>query len=111
MGAFSGHYAYDSATPVSYFGFTDPTGAPTLPPAGAPYEADALSKSGAAFGDTSCRIADRLTLGAGLRYFTDDQKYVVNYFGSTTQGGNFHATSPRAYAQFKVAEQFNIYAS
>lgn len=69
---------------------------------------DTLSKSWAAFGDTNYKLFERLTLGAGLRYFDDQQTYTA---GPTVQNGSFHTTNPRAYAEFKVVDDVNIYTS
>jgi iron complex outermembrane recepter protein len=71
-----------------------------------------ISKSWAAFGDTSYRVMDRLTVGAGLRYFEDDQEDVSGLgTTATTQTGVFHSLDPRAYAQFKFTDDVNVYAS
>ena len=78
-----------------------------------PNVTDAVSKSTAAFGDTSYKVADRLTLGAGVRYFHDDQSYMAasGFAPATFQTGTFHSLDPRAYAQWKLTEDANIYAS
>jgi iron complex outermembrane receptor protein len=85
-------------------------------PIGTPYfpiVTDAVSKASAVFGDTSYKIADRLTLGAGVRYFHDDQSYYSLVGGppSTFQTGTFHSLDPRAYLQWKLTEDANLYAS
>ena len=65
------------------------------------------SKVRAAFGDASYKVTDRLTLGTGVRYFEDSQNYT---FGST-QTGRFHSLDPRFYAQYKLTDAANVYAS
>jgi len=84
-------------------------GPPGPPPAVAFTSAtNSLSKSWAAFGDTSYKLADRLTLGAGLRYFHDSQDFSN---GSSVQSTDFHSLNPRAYVQFKVSDALNVYTS
>jgi len=70
-----------------------------------------LSKSWATFGDTSYKLTDRLTLGAGLRYYKDDQDFTGVDPVEATQTGTFHSTSPRGYAQYKVSDDVNVYAN
>jgi outer membrane receptor protein involved in Fe transport len=70
-----------------------------------------LSKSWATFGDASYKITERFTVGAGLRYYKDDQDFTGIDPEVATQTGSFHSTSPRGYAQFKAAENLNLYAS
>jgi len=77
-----------------------------------PFNSSGLSKSWAVFGDTSYRLTERLTLGAGLRDFQDDQESTSSA-GPTaiTQTKTFHSVNPRAYAQFKLTDQVNAYSS
>ncbi len=63
--------------------------------------------SRAVFGDTSYRVSARWLLGAGLRYFQDDQ----DYFNGTHQSDRFQSTNPRFYLQYKVSDDLNVYAS
>jgi outer membrane receptor protein involved in Fe transport len=104
VGAFHrrARFQFDTA---SIFGLAGAPGAP-LP---APFLAQVVSetRSWAAFGDAHYALTGRFTLGVGLRYFEDDEDYT---FG-TTQTGTFHALSPRAYAQFRVSDTVNTYAS
>jgi outer membrane receptor protein involved in Fe transport len=90
---------------VSYFGAPGPVGTP-LPPAFV-FQQDSLSKSWAVFGDASYAVTDRFTLGAGLRYFKDDQTFT----SGTTQTGEFDATNPRFYGQYKLSQNASLYAS
>jgi iron complex outermembrane receptor protein len=84
-------------------------GLPGPPPAQSFSSAtSSLSKSWAAFGDTSYRLADRLTLGAGLRYFHDSQDFSN---GSSLQSTDFHSLNPRAYIQYKISDDLNVYTS
>ena len=87
-------------------------GPPTIPgtPLPAPYSFEYTnpSHSLAAFGDASYKLTDRLTLGTGLRYYLDYQQYAS---GSDIQSGNFHSLDPRFYAQYKLTDQANVYAS
>jgi iron complex outermembrane receptor protein len=64
------------------------------------------SKSWSAFGETSYELFDRLTLGAGARYFSDDETT-----SPPDQKGRFHSVDPRLYADLKVAQSLNIYLS
>lgn len=82
-------------------------------PAASVADQHTLSKSRAIFGNTSYKLADRLTIGAGIRYFRDDQEFMSSSGGApaTTQTGAFHAVSPRGYAQFQLAKDVNVYAS
>jgi iron complex outermembrane receptor protein len=83
-----------------------------LPSTTYPYDNNTISNSWAAFGDTSYRVMDRLTVGAGLRYFRDRQQDVSGLgTTATTQTGEFHSLDPRAYAQFKFTDDVNVYAS
>ncbi|MDY6947694.1 MAG: TonB-dependent receptor [Pseudomonadota bacterium] len=69
------------------------------------------SKAVAAFGDLSYDLSDKLTLGAGLRYFEDDQEAFTTLPVVTVQEGKFHSVNPRAYAQYKPTDNANFYAS
>lgn len=96
--------------PVAYFGVLGPPGTPLPPPFG--FQIDTLFESWSAFGDTSYKLSDRFTLGAGVRYFQDDQELTQAFSGPpTTQIGRFHSTDPRVYAQYKLADDINLYAS
>jgi iron complex outermembrane receptor protein len=48
-------------------------------------------------------------LGAGLRYFHDDQNAEDSFNPERT--ATFHALNPRAYAEYKLTHQVNVYAS
>lgn len=104
LGGFYRYFKTATDVPVYYFALPGPPGSP-LPP-GYSYESANLSRSAAGFGDTSYKIADRLTLGAGLRYFEDEEGDRLS-----GQTAHFHATTPRAYLDLKLAETINAYAS
>jgi iron complex outermembrane receptor protein len=72
-----------------------------------------LSKSWAVFGDASYKLTRRLTVGAGLRYFEDnlDSWSGRNAVNTPTQIGTFHSVNPRAYVQFRLTDNVNIYTS
>lgn len=70
------------------------------------YSTKNLSESWALFANTSYDVTDRLTLGAGLRYFEDDQEDRVGI-----QRAKFHTANPRVYAQLKISEHANVYGS
>lgn len=62
----------------------------------------------ALFADASYDVSNRLTLGAGVRYFEDRQ--------STSDGVNverdtFDSVDPRFYASFALSDDVNLYAS
>lgn len=87
-----------------YFGVPGAPGTPlpglVVAPEHRVYESYAL------FGDTSYKLG-RLTLGAGLRYFHEDQTLQT----ATRQTGAFKSFNPRVYAQFALGRDANIYAS
>jgi outer membrane receptor protein involved in Fe transport len=106
-GFFYRHFKFDLNN-INYDGFPGPPGTPL--PAPFPVKINNSSESKSVFGDTSYRLTDRLTLGAGVRYFKDDQEYTTGSPPST-QTGTFHSVDPRAYVQYKLANQINVYAS
>lgn len=65
------------------------------------------SKSEAVFGDASYELFDRVTFGAGGRYFKDDE--------FTASGGEqratFRSTDPRFYVRYALTGNANLYAS
>ena len=102
------HFQYGSDLPF-IAGLAGPL--PPVPPS--EFIGTSQSNSWAVFGNTSYKLADRLTLGAGVRYFQDNQK-----FGQSTpavppleQAGRFQSTSPRVYADYKLTDQVNLYTS
>jgi outer membrane receptor protein involved in Fe transport len=89
-----------------YFGSPGP-----LPTSQIFNEADSLSSAWAAFGDASYKLTERFTLGAGLRYYRDSQEFTGINPAAATQKGTFDSTSPRGYAQYKLTDEVNMYAS
>lgn len=101
-----------SSNPGFYFGLPVPSGAP-LPALIPGSQSDQSSRASAVFGDASYEMTDRITIGAGLRYFEDRQEFASGGVESLgpAQSGKFHALSPRLYAQFKVSRVLNTYLS
>ena len=104
VGGFYRYFKSATDVPSYYFGFPGPPG--TALPSPFSYQSNNLSRSWAVFGDTNYKIADRLTLGMGLRYFEDDEENRLS--GQTAR---FHTLNPRAYAEYKLTEAVNAYAS
>ena len=79
--------------------------------------ASAPIKSGSIFGDVSYKLADRLTIGMGVRYFEENVEQSEQACcspgapSSEVPGAKSHSTDPRVYAQFKITDQFSAYAS
>lgn len=72
------------------------------------YLDDSKSDSYALFADLSYQVTERLELGAGVRYFSDDQE---TFDGALTESDSFHSVDPRFYASFKLSDDVNLYAS
>lgn len=66
------------------------------------------SKSASVFGDGSYRITDRLSVGAGARYFHDDR---TEYDGILYRSGSFHSFDPRLYASYALSRNVHFYAN
>ena len=90
-----------------YFGQPGPVGTPLGSLYIVPSKAE--SDSDSIFGDVSYKVADRLTLGVGARYFEDQQHFTDS--SGNVQSGDFHAFDPRFYADYKVNSELNIYGS
>jgi outer membrane receptor protein involved in Fe transport len=65
------------------------------------------SKSWSVYGNTSFDLTDRLQVGGGLRYFTDEQ--AAPTAGQASQ--RFDSIDPRVYASFKLMRDWNVYTS
>ncbi|NIB42369.1 TonB-dependent receptor [Pseudomaricurvus alkylphenolicus] len=67
----------------------------------------------AAFANVDYRVSDRLTIGAGIRYFEDERQAfdVVTFDPGNHQKGEFDDVSPRLYASYAVTDDINLYAS
>ncbi len=79
-----------------------PAGGP-LPPV-IPFQSIYVSESWSVFANTSYALTDQLEVGAGLRYFEDEQ-------GDGTQVGNFDSVDPRLYVNYDFNEDVKAYAS
>jgi iron complex outermembrane recepter protein len=108
VGGFYRHYRDQTSIPLNYFGLPGGPGAPL--PAPYAFAPETLYKSASAFLDTSYRLWDRLTVGAGLRDFRDHQDF-QDHVALTQQSGTFSSVDPRAYARFKLTRNVNVYAS
>jgi outer membrane receptor protein involved in Fe transport len=110
VGAFYRKFSYTNYDDAGYFGI--PTPGMVLPPVGSDAFSHAfgpVSKSWSIYVDTSYKLADRLTLGVGARFYHDDEQLVRTK--RATQAGSFQSSDPRFYADFKVNDQANIYLS
>jgi len=105
VGAFYRNFKYTLYSETYFDLATNPL---PLPPS--PYLSRPDSESSSIFADTSYQFFNRLTLGVGGRYFQDQQSYVSGY-PITTQSGRFHSVDPRVYAQYKLTNDVNVYAS
>lgn len=99
---------FDSLPALYYEGIPGPPGAP-LP---TPYSAfaDINSNSGSAFGDANYRVLDALVIGAGVRYFRDEENALL-LGDAARERGTFTSTDPRFYARYGVSRNVNVYAS
>jgi iron complex outermembrane receptor protein len=75
-----------------------------------PYSQAVDNKSWSVFGDISYAINDRWELGAGARYFKENQ-FFSDLTYNTHQRASFDHLSPRVYLSFGVTEDINVYAS
>lgn len=72
------------------------------------YIDDNTSESFSVFADMSYDITDRLTVGAGVRYFEDKK---TNWDGFLFEEDKFDSIDPRFYISYGVTESVNIYGS
>lgn len=114
VGAFydhdSDHFSYQD-----YIALPAPVGTP-LP---TPLVTDQrlVSRSLSLYGDVNGKVLPRLTVGAGVRYFSDHQNFTdFDPTGAVGEPGpaayqtaRFVSTDPRAYALFKVSSDINVY--
>jgi outer membrane receptor protein involved in Fe transport len=103
-----GEYAYEGGTSLSSALFV------SFP---YPFQRE-LSNSLATFANTSYLLFDRLTLGAGVTYFTDlETQRTVSHsietfvFPGTYTTGRFKSTDPRFYVQYVLTPEINTYVS
>jgi iron complex outermembrane recepter protein len=72
------------------------------------------SSSVAGFADTSYKLSGRLTVGGGLRYFSDRKTSNLTSLllqSTARQAATFPSTDPRIYVQYEVTPNVNTYAS
>lgn len=105
LGTFYRGFKNSSGIPSYYFALPGPPGAP-LPPSIGPYFVADQSKAWSIFGDTSYKLFDRLTIGAGVRSYWDHE-----YAYDPYQEAPFHSVDPRFYADLKLNNQVNLYLS
>jgi iron complex outermembrane recepter protein len=101
---------FDDNVPLDqgYFGLTGAPG--TSLPAPSSFFRDVYSKSRAVFGDTNYRIVGRLVVGAGVRYFKDNENSLATGNAAREQA-TFTSVDPRFYARYGISRNVNIYAS
>jgi outer membrane receptor protein involved in Fe transport len=97
-----------TSIPLNYFGAESPPGTPLPEPYA--FGPETLYKSKSGFFNTSYAFWDRFTVGVGARYFSDHQDF-TDHVALTQQSATFSSTDPRAFAQFKVTRNFELYAS
>ena len=105
LGGFYRHAQFDTDYEAIYFDVPGPPGSALPTPS--PFDSSNLYQSWSAFADTCYRLADRLTLGLGVRYFDENQEYI----SGGSQSTHFHSTDPRVYLQYKLSNDANLYAS
>jgi iron complex outermembrane recepter protein len=66
------------------------------------------SKSGSLFGDINYALTQRVEIGAGIRYFTDD---LQSFDGETRRDGSFHSVDPRVYFSYGFSPDVRLYVS
>ena len=84
-----------------------------LPSPRIPPPSSSQNEAWAAFANVDYRINDRLTIGAGVRYFEDQRESfdVVTHNPANDLEGDFDDLSPRVYASYAINDDINIYAS
>jgi outer membrane receptor protein involved in Fe transport len=86
---------YDTTFGGTYFGYAE-------------YIDDDTYESISVFADAAYQLTPRFKVGAGVRYFEDDQ---TTFDGTATEGDSFDSVDPRVYASFAVTPDVNLYAS
>lgn len=100
----------DNSTPNSayYFGLPGPAGSPL--PGPYPDYFNVYSNSKSVFGDTNYTLFGKLVVGAGVRYFRDNETaLIVGDAGQEKQ--TFTSADPRFYVRYGISQDMNIYAS
>lgn len=103
IGAFYRRLTVDSLPYELYFGLSGPP--LPAPPFQEPADT-AESTSWAGFADTSYRLFDKLTIGAGVRYYEDKEADDTNLLYA-----RFHSVDPRFYVRYALSNDMNVYAS
>lgn len=73
------------------------------------YSSSNTSKSISLFADASYELTEDLTIGAGIRYFEDDQTETLD--GLQDDPDSFDSVDPRIYLSYAVNDDVNIYTS
>lgn len=72
------------------------------------WQLDLTYESYAIYAEASYGLTDRISAGAGLRYFSDDQ---TSFDGTNTQADSFDSTDPRVWISYALSDNANVYAS
>lgn len=108
LGAFYKRMDDDTLPFNYYFGVPGPSGSPL--PAPETVFVDVLSKATSLFGDSNYRLFGNLVLGAGARYFRDNESTLI--VGDTSrEGRTFTSTDPRIYVRYEISRDVNVYAN
>ncbi|MBB4630840.1 TonB-dependent receptor [Sphingosinicella soli] len=77
------------------------------------YFSESSAKSYSLFADASYKLFDRLTVGAGIRYFKDKRTSLIEYApgAGTTQRAKFDSVDPRFYVSYQYSENGSLYAN
>ncbi|MBW7945859.1 MAG: TonB-dependent receptor, partial [Sphingomonadaceae bacterium] len=77
------------------------------------YFSKSSSKSYSLFADASYKLFDRLTIGAGIRYFKDKRTSLIEYAPGTCaeQRAKFDSVDPRVYVSYQYSDNGSIYAT
>jgi len=77
------------------------------------YFSGSTSETVSVFADAAYDVTDRLTLGAGIRYFRDEQSSLITYVPDTgsEMEATFDSVDPRVYLSYRYAREANFYAS
>jgi iron complex outermembrane receptor protein len=107
IGGFYRDFHYDLSQLPLYVGVAGPPGTGLPAPLPFIFQYAGASKSWSVFGDSSYAIANRLTVGLGLRSYHDDE----DYNSGGPQSASFHSVDPRFYVSLKLSDQVTAYAS
>lgn len=103
-GAFYRKVDFNAVTTLYQMGpVNSPTGTNVNFVTSAPIQSDSLS----VYANGSFDVTDRLQIGGGLRWFTDDE----NAPRAGQAGKKFDSIDPRVYASFKLEPRWTVYAS